>query len=326
MSNILKHYKSDFTIPFKLLKDDDGKPYPFKITLHTQGFVHYVASWDGTTGVNLLVNPATDDDIVNIKLDKAGMRIGTIKHETIFYVDNTAYTEDKQYKAFAGETGYELTDDISTIDNEDMSITVEYDLVANVSAETTRAKLAEEANTLLINTLSTKLDTEIATARQAEQANVISITNLTLALEAAAAASITVQQSNVPQTVSTSETDVEFSILHESTDESIISGDVDNNTISINKIRRYTLLSAINVSNTSAIDRVVTFYVRNAATNEILHSRSATIERRTASDTTPSIVLSLDITDIPTSYKFSNVANGSGVTINSTQIIISTEG
>ena len=125
---IKKHYKSDFTIMAKLLKDDSGVPYPFTIKLRTLGSNNYIASWDGTTSINLLNNPIPDDEYAIIKLDKHNLKVGVIHQETTFFISDEDWKNGIIYKTFAGATGYELVSTKDNIDGEDVTWPIEYDM------------------------------------------------------------------------------------------------------------------------------------------------------------------------------------------------------
>jgi len=128
MDNITKHYKSDFTVPMKLLLDENGIPYPFRIRFCTQNIDFYEASWNGIVGINLLSNPKTDDEEVFIKLDKHGLGIGVLKQETTFSISTEDWKNGVVYKVFAGETGYELTSKKDDIDGEVMTLPISFDM------------------------------------------------------------------------------------------------------------------------------------------------------------------------------------------------------
>ena len=125
---IKKHYKSDFTIMAKLLKDDSGVPYPFTIKLRTLGSNNYIASWDGTTSINLLNDPTSADDYATIKLDKHNLKVGVIHQETTFFISDEDWKNGIIYKTFAGATGYELVSTKDDIDGVDATWPIEYDI------------------------------------------------------------------------------------------------------------------------------------------------------------------------------------------------------
>jgi len=125
---ITKHFKTDFTILISLLKDDEGIPYPFTIKLYTQGCDYYTASWDGVNTVNLMNTPTSTDDYAVVMLDKHGLKTGIIKQETVWSVDNDDWTNGVIYKAFAGETGYELVATKTDVDGTEMVLPVIYDM------------------------------------------------------------------------------------------------------------------------------------------------------------------------------------------------------
>ena len=125
---ITKHYKSDFSIPMKLLKNEAGQPYPFNIVLRTIGTT-YVAYWKGgTDGQNLLNYPQSGDDEVYIRIDKAGLNMGELMQETTFYVDADGWKNGQIYKTFSGSTGYMLVDKKDDVDGEEMTAPIEFDM------------------------------------------------------------------------------------------------------------------------------------------------------------------------------------------------------
>lgn len=128
MANITKHYKTDFTILIKLLKDDDGVPYPFTIELYTRGKDRYIASWNGIESVNLLKEPTSDDDYATVMMDKHNLMTGEIKQETVWSINNEDWKNNVMYKAFSGTTGYELVATKSDVDGEELVLPVIYDM------------------------------------------------------------------------------------------------------------------------------------------------------------------------------------------------------
>jgi len=157
-----------------------------------------------------------------------------------------------------------------------------------------------------------------------ENLDIEDISGLSDALELAAGASVTIEQAPIPVSMDTTETQVTFNTLHQSTNSDIIEADDTNNVITIKRAGRYQLLSSINLTNTNSQDVVATFKVYDVTTEDLISSRSATIERQTANAPVPSVVVSLDVQVVPISYKFTNIASAGGIAINSTEIMVGT--
>ena len=124
---ITKHYQSDFTIPIKLLKSEEGEVYPFVIEFTTYGSP-YIASWDGENGVNLLNAPTAADEYAIVKIDKGGLNIGELMQKTTFYVSAEDWKDGKIHKVFSGATGYELVGSKDDVDGEEMTLPITYDM------------------------------------------------------------------------------------------------------------------------------------------------------------------------------------------------------
>ena len=108
---ITKHYKSDMDVPVTLITSAAGVIYPFKLVFMTQGSTNtYTASYDGTSGVNLLAIPQEGDTQVYARLDKHGLRMGELMVEATFYIDADGWTNNTMLKSFYGTTGIMLVD------------------------------------------------------------------------------------------------------------------------------------------------------------------------------------------------------------------------
>ena len=127
-TKITKHYKTDFTISVKLLKDANGIPYPFIIKLYTKPQEYYIATWDGKNSVNLLKDPGVNDEYAIVMLDKHGLKPGVIYQETTWSIPDPEWDSGKMNKTFSGETGYELVVVKTDIDGVETEIPLDYDM------------------------------------------------------------------------------------------------------------------------------------------------------------------------------------------------------
>jgi len=148
---ITKHYKSDIEIPVKILLDENGDAYPFKLSFGTNVNKQYIASWDGTTKVNIISEIENGNDIVQVKLDKHGLGLGELMLESTYYLTNADFIGGVKHQVFKGSTEVTLVDNKTDESGIEVIVPVTNDTTTIIQAVDLATNAANLANTAASN-------------------------------------------------------------------------------------------------------------------------------------------------------------------------------